>query len=417
VCFVEVVRAAARHQVRRLSHHPSLVVWCGNNELEWGDWSWGYGERGTIAPDYFLFHSALPRILAEEDGTRFYQPSSPYSPDLHHPNCDDCGDQHPWSIGFGDKDFRKYRVMACRFPNEGGIMGPPSLPTLRACLEAGRETPHSFSWEVHENSIAVPSEADSILTEWLGRTIEELDLEDWTYLGGLLQGMGLSEYIRNFRRRMFSTSSAIFWMYNDCWPMVRSWTIVDHYLHRTPSFHPVRRAFAPLTVCLAIEEDTVKLFCVNDGLASDVEIRYGLVCLAGGYPVDERTRLEVAANASTLVAEIPAERWRSLGEGTHAAFAVLSRAGREVAKDTLFLPLFKDMEWPEARVTVRRVGSRAVFSSDTFAWRVCLDLDGEKRIPDNFFDLLPGLPYELEWAPELGEPRVLRVGNSEPRRG
>ena len=63
-----------------------------------------------------------------------------------------------------------------------------------------------------------------------------------------MQGEGLTEYIRNFRRRMFNSASAIFWMYNDCWPAVRSWTVVDYYLRRTPSFHPVRRACKPLTV-------------------------------------------------------------------------------------------------------------------------------------------------------------------------
>ena len=393
------------------------MVWCGNNELEWGDWSWGYGERGVVAPDYFLYHSVLPRILAEEDGTRFYQPSSPYSPGLHNPNCDDCGDQHPWSVGFADKDFRKYRAMPCRFPNEGGIMGPAALPTIRACLEPGQEKPHSFAWEVHENSIAVPSEADGILEEWLGRRIEELSIEDWTYLGGLLQGIGLAEYIRNFRRRMFSTASAVFWMYNDCWPMVRSWTVVDYFLRRTPAFHPVRRAFAPFTVALAVEDEKLSVFCVNDGAPADVEVRFGLVGLAGGYPVDERVRLRAAGNASSLAGSVELGRWRELGERSHAAFAVLSLDGREIARDTLFLPLFKEMDWPEARVAVRREGTKAVFSSDAFAWRVCLDLDGESRLPDNFFDLLPGLPYEVEWPAGLGEPRVIRVANREVRRG
>ena len=31
---------------------------------------------------------------------------------------------------------------------------------------------------------------------------------------------------------MFSSSSAIFWMYNDSWPVTHGWTIVDYYLRR-----------------------------------------------------------------------------------------------------------------------------------------------------------------------------------------
>jgi len=44
------------------------------------------------------------------------------------------------------------------------------------------------------------------------------------------------------------------------------------------------------------------------------------------------------------------------------------------------------------RVSVKLQNGRAIFRSDRFAWRVCLDLDGEQRLPDNFFDIFPGIP-------------------------
>ena len=56
-------------------------------------------------------------------------------------------------------------------------------------------------------------------------------------------------------------------------------------------------------------------------------------------------------------------------------------------------------------------GGKAIFTSDTFAWRVCLDLDGETRLPDNFFDVLPGIPTVLDWPDALGEPVVVKVAN------
>ena len=407
--FLANVKEEARYQVRRLAHHASLVIWCGNNEMEWGSHNWGY-EKGVAHPDYSLFHMVLPVILKQEDGTRFYHPSSPYSPDHDLPNRDDRGDQHPWSVGFQNTDFRDYREMICRFPNEGGVLGPTALPTVRACLEPGQEMPKSFAWEVHENSMACHGWADNMLKQWLGKSIRSMDLEGYVYYGGIVQGEGLSEYIRNFRRRMFSSASAIFWMYSDCWPMVRSWTIVDYYLRRTPCFHPVRRAFAPVTVVVAVEDGKVKVFGVNEGPAVEAELRYGLFALSGDYPVDEAKSVNLAANASTLLAEFDESAWLELGETKHAAFAILSQGGREIARDRLFLPLFKELEWPEADVAVRKEGSQVTFQCDAFAWRVCLDLDGE-ALPDNFFDLFPGVPYTLEWPEDLGEPRVLYVGN------
>jgi beta-mannosidase len=439
--FLAGIKREATYQVRRLAHHPSLVVWCGNNEMKWGAYNWNY-ERGVAHPDYALFHMVLPVILKQEDGTRYYQPSSPYSPDHELPNRDDMGDQHPWNVGFANTDYRDYRQMACRFPNEGGILGPTALPTMLACLPpvgsqdggegagGGRPTAgrhpfsaaqgalDSFGWEIHDNGIVFGGDVcatDAMLTQWLGLQIGSLTLEEFAYYGGALQGEGLAEYIRNFRRRMFSTASAIFWMYNDNWPATRSWTIVDYYLRRTPAFHPVRRAFQPSTVAIAVEDDKVRVFGVNEGGEWQGELRCGLFALAGasggGYPVDIRRSVRLPANASTMLTEFELAEWQRLGESTHGAFALLSRNGVEVARDRLFLPFLKDLAWPAAHVTLRMAEGKAIFESESFAWRVCLDLGGEQRLPDNFFDVLPGIPTVLDWPDSLGLPHILRVGN------
>lgn len=100
-----------------------------------------------------------------------------------------------------------------------------------------------------------------------------------------------------------------------------------------------------------------------------------------------------------------------MGEKTHGAFAILSQNGCEAARDRLLLPFFKEMTWPRAEVTVQREDGKAIFRSDVFTWQVCLDLDGELTLPDNFFDVLPGIPTVLDWPATLGEPRILHIGN------
>jgi beta-mannosidase len=411
--FLADVKNEATYQVRRLAHHPSLIVWCGNNEIEEGYYGWGY-EKGTAFPDYSLYHMVLPVLLKKEDGTRYYQPSSPFSPDNEPPRRDDIGDQHPWTVGFMNTDFRDYREMICRFPNEGGILGPNALPTVKACLVPGQEHPGSFAWQVHDNAFTFTGDhcaTDDMLVQWLGKSIDEMTLEEYVYYGGVVQGHGQQEYIRNFRRRMFDSASAVFWMYNDCWPTVRSWTIVDYYLRRTPSFYPVRRAFKPLTVAVVHEEDKIKVFGINEGNDWEGELGYGLLALAGGYPVNHKKAVRLPGNASTLLAELDGAEWTRQGETTHVAFAVLSQGGQEAARDCLFLPYYKEMVWPKAEVHITCQDGKAIFTCDTFAWRVCLDLDGEQALPDNFFDIYPGIPTILDWDETLGEPRVLHVGN------
>lgn len=404
--FHEDVKREARHNLRRLAGHPSLIAWCGNNEMEEASWHWGY-DRGVVYPDYSLFHLTLPRLLREEDPTRYYQPSSPFSPDHEDPRAMHLGDQHPWFIGFFDTDYRKYRSIEPRFPNEGGFLGPTSLPTMLACLPESQRFLHSFAWDTHDNSIAMweePSPADQMLVQHLGRDPAGMSVEEFAYHAGLVQGEALREYCDAFRRRMFDCAAAIFWMFNDTWPAVRSWTIVDYYRRRTPAFWSVRRAMRPITVIVAEVGDEIVVFGVND--TSDqvrAVLRYGLAALAGGFPLDRRAPVTLAPNSSTPLARFPRAEWH---DPTRAvAFAVLERDGEVLARHRLSLVLLKELKLAPATIRVAVIDGFAHFQSDVFVVGTCIDLDGETPLADNFFDLLPNTPHVMAWrGPE--PPRV-----------
>ena len=405
------VKKEAVFQIRRLASHPSLVIWCGSNELEWASWDWGY-DKDVVLPDYGLYHQILPRLMAVEDPTRFYQPSSPFSPDNLHPNRDDVGNQHPWSVGMDNTDFRDYRKMICRFASEGGTLGPSALPTMMACLPEGQQEVASFAWQIHDNSFATkeePSRPDEMLRQWLGLDPRAMSIEEFVYWGGLIQGEALHEYCDNFRRRMFDSGAAVFWSFNDCWPVTRGWSIVDSYLRRSPGFWGVRRALAPVHIVLAEEEDKIVVFGINDTDESfSGDLRYGVFQIAGGIPVDHSGSVELPPNASTRIATFDIAQWVS--PDASAAFAVLSKDGILAARNRLFLPFFKDLKWAPAEIRMHRDRGQITFECDTFAWGVCLDLDGERPLGDNFFDIYPSMPYSITW-PDGDEPRVLKVGN------
>jgi beta-mannosidase len=423
--FTADVLAEATYNVRRLASHPSLIAWCGNNENEVGAWHWGYDKKGVILPDYALYHLLIPRLLKAEDPTRYYQPSSPYSPpdpgEMHgvnDPNRDDTGDQHPWTVGFHNTDFRDYRKMICRFPNEGGCLGPVSLPTTLAALAPSEQQKiGSFNWQIHDNSVdswGEPSPTDGMIEQWLGRNIRDMSVEDFIYWGGVVQGEALREYADNFRRRMFDSAAAIFWMYNDCWPAARSWTIVDYYLRRTPAFWYVKRAMAAVSLVLAedADQDRVVIYGVNetDGSISGV-LRYGVFSLGGLYPHDYELPVTLHANRSSELAAFPRSDWTA--PDATAAFAVLTREHQIVARNRLILPFFREMKWPAvtpADIKVTRSGGQATFVCERFAWGVCLDLSGEVALEDNFFDLYPRVPHTIAWD-QSAEPQILRVGN------
>jgi beta-mannosidase len=408
--FFNNVKAEAVHNIRRLAGHPSLIAWCGNNEIEWGDWDWDYGRKGTILPDHGLFHVTLRRLVAEEDPTRYYQPSSPYSPPGVHPNDERYGDQHPWSVGFFQNDFRDYRRMICRFPDEGGVLGPTSLPTMKACL--GGEGFLSLAWQLHDNSVATwtqPSAPDEMIRQWLGKEPREMSVEEFTYWAGLLQGEALREYIENFRRRMFDSGAAVFWMFNDCWPAVRSWTTVDYFLRRTPAFHAVRRAMADVHVVIADEGQSIGVYGINDtAQAVSSTVEFGVFGLSGDWPHRSSRDVELRAGGAARVASFDKSQWPRPQE--QGAFATLMRDGNVVSRNRLFLPQFSEMKWPRPEIRVRIDSGEAIFECDVFTLGVCVDLSGQANLSDNFFDLYPGTPHRIRWEKDE-PPKVLFVGN------
>lgn len=417
--FLAMIRREVTWASREYAYHPSLVVWCGNNELEWGVHGWGYDKSGRSLPDYALFHHAIPVILKQEDPMRPYWPSSPFSPDHVWPNDPTVGDQHPWGVSILDDgpNFWAYRQYVDRFPNEGGVLGATSPKTLRQFLPEGEQHLRSFSWEHHENSLnlgrAEPGSTYQIVKMWLGRDYDSFDFDTYVFASALLHAEGLTEYITNYHRRMFSSSSAVFWMYNDSWPVTHGWTIIDYYLRKKLAYHPVRRAFEQLAVVVADEGDRITVYGVNE--TAEVwqgTLSSGLFALGGGYGLDESKAVTLAPEASTLLAEFTRGQWDTLGTKTHGAFALLTDAdGTVVARHRMFVERFKDLAMVDPEIEVEREDGKVTFTSKAFVWGLTLDMDGEAPIDDNCFDLLPGVPYTVDWPEEADDPIILRTGN------
>jgi beta-mannosidase len=420
--FAEEVRREVTWAVRNMAHHPSLIIWCGNNEIEWGDWAWGYDTAPRTHPHYALFHHDIPAIVAAEDPSKPYWISSPYSPDYAFPNDPTVGDQHPWGVSIIDPDawdFWKYRKYVDRFPNEGGVIGVSSPDTLRAFLPDAERYVGSPTWDHHDNPMAALNRnqgelgrAYQIVRNWLGLEPFDMPWEDYAFASALLQAEGLTEYIVNYRRRMFSSASAIFWMYNDSWPVTHGWTIVDYYLRRKLAYHPVRRAFSPVTVVVTEDDGLVTIYGINENSQPwSGLLRYGLFALHGDLPMDRAEPVVLPPNASTALVQFPRDQWESLGFAQTAAFAVLMTDKRPIAQHRLFLERFKNLHFVRPRISLTLTDAQLTLTSDAFAWAVCLDLSGEMPLPDNCFDLLPDIPYTIPWRPALGDPQIRRIGN------
>lgn len=104
--FLASVEAEARENVRRLRHHPSIVIYAGGNEnyyiqelnkLEYiyeGDKDPQSWLRSSF-PSRYIYESLLPKVVADESPSVCYHVDSPWG-DGKNILDDTVGDIHQW---------------------------------------------------------------------------------------------------------------------------------------------------------------------------------------------------------------------------------------------------------------------------------------------------------------------------------
>lgn len=278
----EVV-AEAREQITRLSTHPSLIIWNGNNENIWGyaDWGWRRILDGRTWGNGY-YRELLPELVAELDPTRFYCPASPFSfGEYLHPNDERNGTMHIWDV-WNQKDYTVYRDYAPRFVSEFGFQGPPAWSTLVDVVHDDPLDPYGPEMLVHQKAHLGNVKLARGAKDHLPETTS---IEDWHWSMQLNQAHAIRFGVEHFRSLTPLNTGTILWQLNDNWPVV-SWAAVDFDEHRKPLWFALRSAYAPRLATLqprpsrrAIEEafegaptecDALALVLVNDtGVAFD----------------------------------------------------------------------------------------------------------------------------------------------------
>ncbi|GAA2204081.1 glycoside hydrolase family 2 protein [Nonomuraea monospora] len=288
------VEAEARQQVARLAAHPSLVLWCGNNENLEGHADWGWQEKlAGRSWGAGFYHDLLPSIVAELDPARPYWPGSPYSgaPDLP-PNDPARGTIHIWDV-WNREDYHRYAAYRPRFVAEFGFQGPPAYATLRRASSDEPLTPASS----HQKA----ADGQAKLLRGLGDHLPQPEtFDDWHYLTQLNQARAMTFGIERFRALMPHCMGTIVWQLNDCWP-VTSWSAIDGDGRRKPLWYALRRVYAD------------RLITIQDGEAALVndtgEPWSGELCLErrglDGGPLAKEVVTVHAAPRSVLKVALP----------------------------------------------------------------------------------------------------------------
>ena len=247
----------------RISHHPSLGIVAGNNEMEEFIVSGEFDGEG-VREDYLeLYENILPKLMKEYLPDTFYWPSSPCSGGgFNEPRNEDIGDSHYWRMWSGGEPYEDCRNHYFRYMSEYGFESLPNMKTIRAFAEEEDMNIFSPVVEWHQKK-KIPDGNLMMIKYAAGIYKYAYSFSDLVYVTQLVQADAIrytAEHMRRYRGRCMGS---IYWQFNDCWP-VASWASVDYFGRWKALHYAAKKFYAPLLVSAAEEGTRVKFNIANE---------------------------------------------------------------------------------------------------------------------------------------------------------
>lgn len=410
--FIDEMKIEVEAAVKELRNHPSLIFWCGDNEL---------AMNNNPEDDYWGKHVCAlvtEPLCAKLDPIRPFFPTSPY---YGRPfNSQDEGDCHysTWyDVDFILGDMVDYRERICqgrgRFLSECAVAGSPPLSSLLKMMtkeDVGDETAEIWEFRTNDN----PYNGQDELTHY--RMLEKTANTLYGKSNDLFLKVKKLEYVQyefarlkgeHYRRRKYSTSGLLFWMYNDCWP-ASGWSMVDYFRFPKAGYYGAKKAFRPLMISLEDRKEEIGIWMVNDTLEEHHgEIAVRSAKTGGDDLFSNRFEVCVPSNAAIMVGTLNKEE---IGLADGASDVVVQaiwhpnrEEGRETAQSTtdqvttdqavFFDGLPKDLQCTKATLQVRCLphdGHSGVIEISTDGYARVVTIEEELLVEDNYFDLMPG---------------------------
>lgn len=389
--FLEDIKKEAIDNVKRIRHHASLGLLCGNNEMEWGLEIWGVSTE-LVRADYLQWYEhILPDICAKYAPQTFYWQASPSSGGgFREPNNPDCGDVHYWEVWHGNKPFEDYRNYYFRFLSEFGFEAFPSMKTIEYFA---KEQDMNMLGEVMENRQKCGVGTERILTYLSYNYLYPSDFENLVYASELLQADAIKygvEHLRRFRGRCMG---AVYWQVNDCWPGV-SWSSIDYFGRWKALHYSAKKFFSPILI--SIHEDGFNtVFNISNETMEDFSGKVTIYVKDRDFNIVYSYENEVFINKLSAL-DIFEEDFTKYFEGNekerYVECILTDKEGNIIMTQTLLYvkPKRFNFKKPKLNAEIKKEGRNIYITvrSDTFAKGVMVDFkNADLELSDNFFDI------------------------------
>ncbi|MBO5285270.1 MAG: hypothetical protein J6B16_00045 [Clostridia bacterium] len=246
--YLKVLDRESSYIIKSLKHHPSIILWCGGNEL-FNDWS------GMT--DESLALRTLNKNCLENDPYTPFIPTSPVNGVSHgHYTF-----KNTWTKETSAEVMTRYNSSRNTGYVEYGVPALSSYETLQKIipadeLEAFDRTP---AWLTHHAfDVFLPhswGDKDTI-NEYFG---EQETLSNYIQMGQMMQSIGLGYIFEEARRQAPYCAWALNWDFNDSWPSAANLSIIEYPAKPKKAYYRVKEALEGITASLRHDKFTYNL--------------------------------------------------------------------------------------------------------------------------------------------------------------
>ncbi|MHA1268985.1 MAG: beta-mannosidase [Candidatus Helarchaeota archaeon] len=317
--FLDNVKEEAIYNIKRLRNHPSLAIWCGNNEVEW---FLGIGlilifvvkfkfkkKREHKRGNLYLFEELLLKLVNEHDPNHPYWPSSPSNGAMFNTNkkirgilnsnSPDMGDAHYWDVWHRGKPFSAYRKFTPRFMSEFGFQSFPSIKTIKNFCPEDQLQFFSDVMKSHQKNkssmLIFPAGNKKVMKYMKRRFRVSADFEKQVKISQITQAEAIEYGVEHWRRSRNENHcmGTLYWQLNDCWPVI-SWSSIDYYGRWKALHYAARRFYSPLFASVEESKKDAKFYITNDYKESKNGIlKWGLLNVDGDILLENTVEFKV----------------------------------------------------------------------------------------------------------------------------
>jgi len=408
--FTEEVKKEAAAIIRQLRNHPCLVLWCGNNEIDWMHHTGGRLGKGKKFYGKAIYHRLLPQLVAELDPDTDYIPTTP----LGEKDKFKTGQPlttHQWGVWSGHQPVRQYLCPPQdipRFVTEFGLQSLPHIKTIKIFCPPEQLRIGNYLIEKHNYQL----DGNSRLYRYIGDLFGTAEnLEQFVYFSQVTQARGVKAYVEHLRAHNFRNNGVLFWQFNDCCPAI-SWSAMDYTKEPKALYYYTKRFFSKLLIAVVSESEkarvdlpsvlqSLKVIVIND---SNQPITAALNCRLVdlfGHLLDQVTLPIAIAPFSTST---PPKLPKTIISPTHpdksCLHLVIDKDGKKIAENLFFYLPDKYIDWPKVEISkhfsqITDKQWKLKLKSNAIAKDVQISTSVAAQFSDNFIDLIPPDEFEI----------------------